>query len=53
MPRGRAISVLLLAVWWAKLEKNNEVKHNMALIASLLVVAIVFTWLMVCNVWIL
>ena len=28
MPRGRAISVLSLAVWWAKLEKNDKVRHN-------------------------
>ena len=42
MPRGRAISVLSLAVWWAKLEKNNKVRHNMTQIASLLAVATVF-----------
>ena len=42
MPRGRAISVLSLAVWWAKLEKNYKVKHNMTQIASLLAVATVF-----------
>ena len=28
MPRARAISVLSLAVWWAKLGKNNKVRHN-------------------------
>ena len=28
MPRGRAISVFSLAVWWAKLEKNDEVTYN-------------------------
>ena len=39
MPRGRAISVLSLAVWWAKLEKNNKVRHIMTQIASLLAVA--------------
>ena len=39
MPRGRAIS---LAVWWAKLEKNDKVTHNMTQIASLLAVATVF-----------
>ena len=38
MPRGRAISALSLAVWWAKLEKNDEVRHNMTQIASLLAV---------------
>ena len=42
MPRGRAISVLSLAVWWAKLEKNDKVRHNMTQIASLLAVAAVF-----------
>ena len=42
MPRGRAISVLSLAVWWAKLEKNNKVRHNVTQIASLLAVATVF-----------
>ena len=41
MPCGRSISVLSLAVWWAKLEKNDEVKHNMTQVASLLVVATV------------
>ena len=40
--RGRAISVLSLAVWWAKLEKNDKVRHNMTQIASLLAVATVF-----------
>ena len=49
MPRGRGISVPSLAVWWAKLKKNDKVRHNMTQIASLLVVATVFTWLMVCN----
>ena len=42
MPRGRAISVLSLAVWWAKLEKNDKVRHMMTQIASLLAVATVF-----------
>ena len=42
MPRGRAISVLSHAVWWAKLEKNDKVRHNMTQIASLLAVATVF-----------
>ena len=37
MPRGRAISVLSLVVWWAKLEKNDKIRHNiMTQIASLL-----------------
>ena len=36
MPRGHAISVIFLAVWWAKLEKNNKVRHNVTQIASLL-----------------
>ena len=39
MPCGRVISVLSLAVWWAKLEKNDKVRHNMTQIASLLAVA--------------
>ena len=39
MPCGRVISVLSLAVWWAKLEKNNQVRHNVTQIASLLAVA--------------
>ena len=49
MPRGRAISTLSLAVWLAKLEKNDKIRHklNMTQIASLSVVA---TWLMTCNV---
>ena len=43
-----------LAAWWAKLEKNDKVRHyTMTQVASLLVVATVFTWLMVCNVCIL
>ena len=42
MPRGRAISVLSLAVWWAKLEKNDKVRHIVTQIASLLAVATVF-----------
>ena len=42
MPRGRAISALSLAVWWAKLEKNDKVRHIMTQIASLLAVATVF-----------
>ena len=41
MPRGRAISVLSLTVWWAKLEKNDKVRHDMTQIASLLAVATV------------
>ena len=41
MPRGRSISVLSLAVWWAKLEKNDKVRHDMTQVASLLVVATV------------
>jgi hypothetical protein len=40
-----------LAVWWAKLEKNDKVRHNMTQIASLLVVATVFTRLMVCDIY--
>ena len=39
MPRGHTISVLSLAVWWAKLDK---VRYNMAQIASLLAVATVY-----------
>ena len=46
MPRGRVISVLSLAVWWSKLEKNDEVRHNMTQIASLLVVATVLLGLL-------
>ena len=42
MPCGRAISVLSLTVWWAKLEKNDQVRHSMIQIASLLAVAAVF-----------
>ena len=42
MPRGRAISVLSLTVWWAKLEKNDKVSHNMTQIASFLAVATIF-----------
>ena len=42
MPRGRAMSVLSLAVWWAKLEKNDKVRHDMTQIGSLLAVATVF-----------
>ena len=42
IPRGRAISVFSLAYWWAKLEKNDKVRHNMTQIASLLAVATVF-----------
>ena len=40
--RGRAISVLSLVVWWAKLEKNDNVRHIVTQIASLLAVATVF-----------
>ena len=42
MPRGRAISVFSLAVWWTKLEKNDKIRHNMTQIGSLLAVATVF-----------
>ena len=42
MPRGRAISALSLAVWWVKLEENDEVRHIMTQIASLLAIATVF-----------
>ena len=42
MPRGRAISALSLGVWWAKLEKNDKVRHIVIQIASLLAVATVF-----------
>ena len=42
MPRGCAISVFFLAVWWAKLKKNDKIRHNMTQIASLLAVATVF-----------
>ena len=47
------IAVLSLAVWLAKLEKKNPIKQgilNMTQIASLLVVATVFAWFMICNV---
>ena len=40
--RDPYISVLSLAVWWAKLEKNNKVRQNVTHIASLLAVATVF-----------
>ena len=46
MPRGRAISALSLVLWWAKLEKNDKVRHNMTQIASLVAVDTVFYWLM-------
>ena len=42
LPRGHVISVLSLAVWWAKLEKNDKVRRIMTQIASLLAVAVVF-----------
>ena len=42
MPRGHVISVLSLAVWSAKLKKNNKVRHNMTQIAISLAVATVF-----------
>ena len=42
MTRGCTTSVLSLAVWLAKLEKNDKVRHNMTQIASLLAVATVF-----------
>ena len=42
VPRGRAISVLSLTVWWTKLEKSDKVRHKMTQIASLLAVATVF-----------
>ena len=42
MLRGRAIFALSLAVGWAKLEKNDKVRHSMTQIASLLAVATVF-----------
>ena len=40
--RGRTISVLSLVVWWAKLEKNDKVRHIVTQIASLLAVTTVF-----------
>ena len=42
MSRGHAISVLSLAVWWAKLEKNDKVRHIVTQTARLLAVATVF-----------
>ena len=42
IPRGRAISAHSLAGWWAKLEKNDKVRHIMTQIASLLAVATVY-----------
>ena len=42
MPRGRAMCVLSLTVWWANLEKNDKVRHDMTQMASLLAVATVF-----------
>ena len=42
MPRGSAISALSLAVWWAKLENDDKVRHIVTQIASLLAVATVF-----------
>ena len=39
---GHAISILSLAVWWAKLGENVKVRYNMTQIASLLAVATVF-----------
>ena len=48
MPRGRAISVFSLAVWWAKLEKNDKVRHIVTQIASLLAVATFFV-----DLWVL
>ena len=35
MPRGRAISVLSLTVWWAKLEKNDKVSRGGSRIFSM------------------
>ena len=37
MPREHTISVLSVALWWAKLEKNDKVRHNMTQILCLLV----------------
>ena len=42
MPRGRAISARSLAIWWAKLKINDEVRYSMTQIASLLTVATFF-----------
>ena len=42
MPRERAISILSLAIWWEKLEKNDKVRHNVTQVASLLALATVF-----------
>ena len=36
------ISALSLSVWWAKLEKSNQVRHNMTQRASVLAVATIF-----------
>ena len=38
---------------WAKLEKNNKVRHNMTQIACLLAVATVFAWFLGSNIYIL
>jgi hypothetical protein len=48
MPRGRALS---LAVWWAKLEKNDKVRNNMTQMASVLAVATAFKglWTVIFN----
>ena len=44
----QSLFFLSLAVWWAKLEKNDKVRYNniMIQIASLLTVATVLYWLM-------
>ena len=39
---ARDLCIFSLAVWWAKLEKNDKVRHTMTQIASLLAVATVF-----------
>ena len=47
------MSVLSLAVWWAKLEKNDKVRHSMTQIANLLAVATVFVGLWTLDIYIL
>ena len=43
-PSNTTCSVISLVVWWAKLEKNDKVRHNniMTQMANLLAVATVF-----------
>ena len=48
MPCRCSVSALFLAVWWAKLDINEKIRHDMTQMASLLAVfTILFLWTLI------